>query len=180
MSSFCIWCKIRGTSLVAQLVKNLPAMQETPIWVLGQEDLLEKGRATHSSSLAWIMWWTVYPWDHIESDMTKWLLLTHERLPHSIASAYCFPNTTVWKHYHFIITFNDLAHLVEKFEYISVYYWALILTYWYKCLSLCDFYTVFNTIYIVNFTIWICEKFNFVIFWDCFGHLWSLEILFEI
>ena len=32
-----------GASLVAQLVKNLPAMQETPVWFLGQEDLLEKG-----------------------------------------------------------------------------------------------------------------------------------------
>ena len=34
------------TSLVAQLVKNLPAMQETRIWSLGQEDPLEKGMAT--------------------------------------------------------------------------------------------------------------------------------------
>ena len=36
-------------SLVTQLVKNLPVMQETPVWFLGQEDLLEKGQATHSS-----------------------------------------------------------------------------------------------------------------------------------
>ena len=44
---------IVGASLVAQLVKNPPAMQE--IWVrsLGWEDPLEKGRATHSSILAW-------------------------------------------------------------------------------------------------------------------------------
>ena len=39
-------------SLVAQLVKNLPAMQKTPVWFLGQEDLLEKGKAIHSSILA--------------------------------------------------------------------------------------------------------------------------------
>ena len=39
------------TSLVAQLVKNLPAMQETPFQFLGQEDPLEKGQATHSSIL---------------------------------------------------------------------------------------------------------------------------------
>ena len=37
------------TSLVAQLVKNLPPMQETLVQFLGQEDLLEKGKATHSS-----------------------------------------------------------------------------------------------------------------------------------
>ena len=39
--------------MVAQLVKNLPAMQETPVQVLGREDALEKGKATHSSILAW-------------------------------------------------------------------------------------------------------------------------------
>ena len=41
-----------GASLVAQLVKNLPAMWETWVQSLGWEDLLEKGRATHSSILA--------------------------------------------------------------------------------------------------------------------------------
>ena len=40
-------------SLVTQLVKNLPAMQETRVRSLGQEDPLEKGMATHSNSLAW-------------------------------------------------------------------------------------------------------------------------------
>ena len=40
-------------SLVAQLVKDLPAMQETWVRSLGQEDPLEKGKATHSSILAW-------------------------------------------------------------------------------------------------------------------------------
>ena len=40
-------------SLVAQLVKNTPAMQETPVRSLGREDPLEKGNATHSSILAW-------------------------------------------------------------------------------------------------------------------------------
>ena len=40
------------TSLVAQLVRNLPAMQETRVRFLGQEDLLEKEMATHSSILA--------------------------------------------------------------------------------------------------------------------------------
>ena len=46
-------------SLVAQLIKNLPAMRETRIWSLGWEDPLEKGTATHSSVLAWRIPWTV-------------------------------------------------------------------------------------------------------------------------
>ena len=40
-------------TLVAQMVKKLPAMQETQVRSLGQEDLLEKEMATHSSILAW-------------------------------------------------------------------------------------------------------------------------------
>ena len=44
-------------SLVAQLVKNLPAMQETQIRFLGWEDPLEKEMATYSSILAWSIPW---------------------------------------------------------------------------------------------------------------------------
>ena len=46
-------------SLLAQLVKNLPAMWETRVRSLGWEDRLEKGRANHSSILAWRIPWTV-------------------------------------------------------------------------------------------------------------------------
>ena len=47
-----VWGRERGASLVAQMVRNLPAMQETRIGYLGREDPLEKGMATHSSILA--------------------------------------------------------------------------------------------------------------------------------
>ena len=46
-------------SLVTQLVKNPPAMRETRIRSLGWEDPLEKGKATHSSILAWKIQWTI-------------------------------------------------------------------------------------------------------------------------
>ena len=48
-------------SLVAQMVKNLPAMQETQVLSLGWEDPLEKETATHSSILAWRIPWTENP-----------------------------------------------------------------------------------------------------------------------
>ena len=59
---------------MAQMVKNLPVMQETWVRSLGQEDPLEK--AVHSSILAWrIPWteepWRASPWDCKELDMTK-------------------------------------------------------------------------------------------------------------
>ena len=66
-----------GASLVAQLVKNLPTMQETWVWSLGWEDPLEKGMATHSSTLAWRIPWTedlagYSPWDRKKS-VSRWL-----------------------------------------------------------------------------------------------------------
>ena len=57
-------CKLHinfKVSLLAQMVKNLPAMQETWVQSLGQEDPLEKGMATHSSILAWRILWTEEP-----------------------------------------------------------------------------------------------------------------------
>ena len=48
-------------SLITQLVKNLPAMQETRVHFLGQEDPVEKRMATHSSILAWRIPWAEEP-----------------------------------------------------------------------------------------------------------------------
>ena len=64
-------------SLVAQLVKNLPAMQETWVRSLGWEDPLEKGKATHSSILAWRTPWTLETKGHKELDTTERLSHTH-------------------------------------------------------------------------------------------------------
>ena len=46
---------------MAQLVKNLPVIQETQVWFLGREDPLEEEMATHSSILAWKISWTEEP-----------------------------------------------------------------------------------------------------------------------
>ena len=61
-------------SLVAQLVENPPAMRETWVRSLGWEDPLEKGKATHSSILAWRIPW-MSPWGRKESDTTEQLSL---------------------------------------------------------------------------------------------------------
>ena len=52
---------VLGSSLVAQMVKHLSAMQETWVRSLGQEDPLEKEMAAHSSTLAWRIPWTEEP-----------------------------------------------------------------------------------------------------------------------
>ena len=60
--------------MVSQLVKNPPAMQETPVRFLGQEDTLEKGTAARSSILVWRIPWTIR--GRKESDTTERLLLS--------------------------------------------------------------------------------------------------------
>ena len=72
----CIHIAGSWASLVAQLVKNPPAMQETWVRSLGWEDPLEKGKATHSSILAWRIPWTVESMGVTESDTTEQLSLS--------------------------------------------------------------------------------------------------------
>ena len=64
-----------GTSLVAQMVKHLPTMQETQVQSLGQDDALEKEMATHSSTLAWKIPWieerSRLQWGRKELDRTE-------------------------------------------------------------------------------------------------------------
>ena len=90
-----------GASLVAQMIKNLPAKQETWLWSLGREDFLEKGMATHCSIFAWRIPWTGEPdglqsmrlqtvrhnWVTNTSHFHIWILLSHMReLKSSICS----------------------------------------------------------------------------------------------
>ena len=70
------WCSVMLilASLVAQRIKRLPAMWETQVRSLGWEDPLEKGKATHSSILAWKIPWAVCIVHGVaESDTTEQL-----------------------------------------------------------------------------------------------------------
>ena len=71
-------------SLVAQMVKNLPAVQETCVQSLGQEDPLEKKMAIHSSILAWRIPWTEEPgrlrskvWQRVRHELATEHIYTH-------------------------------------------------------------------------------------------------------
>ena len=67
-------------SLLAQLVKKLPEMQETPVRSLGWEDPLEKRMAAHFSILAWKVHGLYSPWGHKESDrkLSDFHFVNHE------------------------------------------------------------------------------------------------------
>ena len=67
---------VSGASLIAQLLKNPPAMQETWVRFLGWEDPLEKGKATHSSILACSIHGLYSLWGRKESDRTDRLSLS--------------------------------------------------------------------------------------------------------
>ena len=77
------WKLILGASLVAQMVKNLPVMQETRVQSLGWKDPLEEEMTTHSSILAWRIPWTEEPGglQSIESQRVghHWVTNTHSR-----------------------------------------------------------------------------------------------------
>ena len=92
---------------VAQMVKNSPAMQETQVWSLGQEDPLEKRMATHSSILAWREFHGQRSlvgyrsprgaWGRKESDMTEWLTHIPCRLARASPSALnVLPAVSTW------------------------------------------------------------------------------------
>ena len=90
------------TSLMAQMVKNLPAMQETQVQSLSREDPLEKGRATHSSILAW---------RNPRAEEPGWLLsLGSQRVAHDWAT-----NTprTLW-HYQIDLSISPCKARVES------------------------------------------------------------------
>ena len=97
---------IPRASLVAQMIKNLPAMWEIWVWSLGQEDPLEKGMATQSSILAWefhgqrkLMGYS--PCGYTESDMTECLTLTPSEVHLALSWANLFWSCSVswapWK-----------------------------------------------------------------------------------
>ena len=95
-------------SLVAQTVKNLPAVWETWVLSLGQEDPLEKGMATHSSILAWEFHGQrrlagYSPWGCKQLDMTEWLT----------------PHTWMW---YFDVNFvKSVFWLCFNYVYMNIY-----------------------------------------------------------
>ena len=96
-------------SLVAQLVKNRPAMQESWVQSVGWEDPQEKGKATHSNTLAGRIPWTS-PWGHKESDTAEWLSLGENRMQTILYNMYCVRCLVAqlkveYLHYNFVFNF---------------------------------------------------------------------------
>ena len=68
-----LWCPAANASMLAQMVKHLPPMQETWVQSLVQEDPLEKEMATHTSMLAWRILWTEGPQATVLEVAKSWI-----------------------------------------------------------------------------------------------------------
>ena len=105
---FSVYSITHWASVVAQLVKNPPAMQETCVQSPGWKDPLEEGIATHSSILAWRMHGLYRPWDHTESGTTEWLKVSDSLWLHGLQSTrllcpWDFPGKNVGVVCHFLL-----------------------------------------------------------------------------
>ena len=111
-------------SLVAQMVKNLPAMQETQVRSLGREDPLEKEMATHFSNLAWRILWTEESGglQSIGSQRVRqdWDTNTHTHTQFFLKLFYSFNSTY---HYH-----NQEKHIKMVMEPLSIELWLSNIT----------------------------------------------------
>ena len=99
--NFLKWFYILRASLVAQMRKNPPTVQETRVWSLGREDPLEKGMAAHSSLLAWRIPWTEEP---------------GQAIVYRVAKSWTQPSDF---HLHFNVHFENLKKTFQKF-YLNV------------------------------------------------------------
>ena len=93
-------------SLVAQTMKNLPAMQETWVQSLGQEDPLEKEMATHSSILAWRIPWTEEP-GGLQFMVSK--RVRHDRVTNSF--------TLIFSEAAYQVSFSPMTHELIFFKW---------------------------------------------------------------
>ena len=93
---FILYFFVQGlTSLVAQMVKSLPAMQETQVWSLGWEDPLEKEMSTHSCLLLWRITWTEGAWQATVHGVAKSATHTHT---HTIQRCLVRADYDHWEH----------------------------------------------------------------------------------
>ena len=160
-SPFCIW----QASLVAQLVKNPPAMRETWVRSLDWEGPLKKGKATHSSILAWRSPWTI---ESMESQ--SWgtftfalIQLSHHHLLKRQIHLTEFP----WHSFQIPIDYKLVIYswIPNYIPLISTFILMPVPCYLDDCYS------------VVTFEIRKFVSCKFVIFQECSRHFWSLHFI---
>ena len=123
---------LNGASLVAQIVKRLPAVRETRVRFLGWEDPLEKEMATHSSTLAWKIPWTEEPGRLQSMDTTEWLHFHfHLMVPKRLIPLSPSQATIV-----LFVTIKEVDRSSQHHIYLSHMIMFCVPSHFYGCLSL--------------------------------------------
>ena len=99
--------------LVSQLVKNLPAMQKSWVCFLGWEDPLEKGKATHSSILAWWIPWTIQS-------------MVLQKVRHDWANFTFFQSYIVWFPYMLLINSYFTLNFLVNSKIFQLKFWGIM------------------------------------------------------
>ena len=123
-------------SLVAQLVKNLPAMQETPVWFLVQEDPLEEGMVTHSGILAW----------RVPMDRGAWWATAH-----GVAKGWQNWATKHSTYTHILLWEIDICFMSSSILFIFIAFWYTRVEWIYHSLSI----LLLIEIWVVS-SVWAC------------------------
>ena len=122
-----------SVALIDQLVKNLPTMQEIPVWSLGWEDTLEKGKVTHSSILAWRIPRTMY------IDRVR-----HSNFHFHFSVAECCRSQKIWTSLLRVIT---LLRLLVFLDLKGVWYLICLQCGWKKYMNWCT-RPFFHSVYV--------------------------------
>ena len=131
------------TSPGAQVVKNVPAMQETWVWSLGQEDPLGKGMATHSSIIAWKIPWTEEPGGLQSIGLHR---VTHDWSSLARTHPHCWALYSVP-----LICFSILSAISCYLDYCSFILLSIFSSLWvmFSCFFTClvTFYSIIDIVY---------------------------------
>ena len=120
-----------GASLVAQMVKNLPAMRETWVWSLGWEDPLEEGMAIHSSILAWRILMDRGAW---QTTVAKTMGL--QRVRHNWATKHSTQGSLTkgqkaWVVVVLMSSLHDLRQIIPNFQICFLIYKIKVMDKWF-------------------------------------------------
>ena len=162
-----------GILLCGSVVKNTPAMQETQVRFLGQEDPLEKGMAPHSNILAWRISWTEEP-GGLQS--MGWQRVKHNRA----TNTFTFIHKTFKKNdYKDFLSYMYSTQILSHFTALELLHWAPFLNAFQNCIVSCHYSPcTWNSIHSAVKKLLFIQRMTVIslLSWNNFSHLQTIVI----